>query len=1804
MRLFALLITFLVGLSAATPVHWEPSKEYRFKYSGRHLNGLPELSNQFSGLGVNATICLKVKTPNQFYLTVEDAKFVAVNQQLQTQERVSQDEGNNWRQLRLPEMSPVPQDKAAYLKLPLTFTMGESGAFQDLKVEKKDTLWSMNFKKAMANLLQVKMQTRHLQNMIESPTSEDHPFWTVKEQSILGQCETTYKVNKLPQYVVRQSPSLLSNPNACHGQEYFEIVRTMNLDKCDRFAALQFFGGGEFSRCSADTMTNCDNFWGRSSSVRIIACGSSSSGKLTLQTIISDGEMNTILLGHKTENFVTGTRQNLTLTEVRSASSYPDLREPKQLDSLLYEFATNPSNVEPLKGDDTPLRRKGRVPHSSESISESYPSNFWSGLSKDKREKASKEFADKIVDILLDVAKDIHGTSGSRLSESQMGMKLLTAARGFTALQTSDEILRLYGTLQGSGDDIKQSARQLFLDACAMSGTPQVNEFFQKAYQGGHIGEREMTHFLFWLPHNVYTPTENVLKGIFNTITSDAIKSKPGMYNIAITGFSQLVQQACVSPQGLMQYPTWVFGEFCNPESSIVQEVLIPYLSKESRKSGASENHKNIHIVSLGLLSHKNVIGELTPLIENSKGQDAELTRILALYSLANVGRSDPNLVFPIFQTLLANPAESTEVRIVAFNSLLRLNPPTQVFNTIAHLTHQEPSMNYELLKTINVALYTLGHSIKTTIMPAAHLELMQKCRDAYALIKKTYGITPSSANYYKTEFLKDFEVGYQGTFSWIASQESILPKNLFMRFKLFMETASMDAFEFGSRVVGVESLYEKVSEDLSGYSGSFTQKIREGLSSEWKKVIDKLKLETRESSKFNAAFHLRTFDSGILLMSFTESATNSIKDKIVEWIRNPPSSSVNGENKINIQKSFIMNPYMMLVPSEMGFPINMEVYTPTTISLIGKVNPNTDKSNPSLSVDTKMMLSSHITGWVGTIVPFSEQYALTGLDQHVFYNLPGSMKLDVSIPEQKVSMNIRPGYESRSGEIDLFHYHVKPYTVVERIDSLVPHTKSQGMKVIRSSSPQKTGEYKFGQNLGFSLNTKYKTESAFTDTRSLLQIIRMFNYSPLNMAFFQYAVPSFDNQMRPSIRHHKCTVTINPSESFTKEIHMEFKLGCATRHESKEAKYHSLETVSQSQRLSASESAKAPSISSFVKKVLPYRVKTQSLESVSQHQGRAEKIKKSFEDLGMTESAYGFSVITNIVLKGNRPKTYTYSFAFAKGRQSQETKRVEQKWNLHLESGDNSESWMPKKICLNGKLDFPLLPIWNVNRLRTSLAEFYYQNNLSFGWKKCSESFISTKGVARVSSKQRSYSRETPENRKCQKMTHESVKGSELSEACQQARDQASALDEIEFTTEFKNVPKLVSVAEQRAVGLLKAYWWPYYNFKASHGSESFSQSYQTRTLIAFKQNTPSFDLTITRPQEVVTFANIHVLEPYSLFFPLKAGMSTYSTLRKVSGNAVYPSCKVDATTITSFDNKTIPFKSDKCFHLLTADCSKYKRFGVSVRNFQDDKMEVKVYLKDTVVFMTPSENGQPKVTVDGQPTEVRPNHETQIQSHGKCVATVTASVDGVVILRAPSLYLEELACNGKLISVVSSPMMKSKLCGLCGDCNNDKNGDISSPQKCVFSKPELKVASYRIPSESCPSMRSELKNELWKETEQCSKYKIQPTKVAQGFKINTGKCTLLRHIIMQQSKEVCISKVPVTQCGPSCKASRSELVEKTVDFVCMPKGRVADLYIKKVHEGQTLDELKNMDTAYKLKIQQPRHCVHALVSGSSPSF
>ena len=75
-------------------------------------------------------------------------------------------EGTNWRRVKLPEMVEVPAEFKKILAIPVVVELGVTGEVVKMVISKNEPEWSVNFKKGIVSLFQVKVETGFGSNLV------------------------------------------------------------------------------------------------------------------------------------------------------------------------------------------------------------------------------------------------------------------------------------------------------------------------------------------------------------------------------------------------------------------------------------------------------------------------------------------------------------------------------------------------------------------------------------------------------------------------------------------------------------------------------------------------------------------------------------------------------------------------------------------------------------------------------------------------------------------------------------------------------------------------------------------------------------------------------------------------------------------------------------------------------------------------------------------------------------------------------------------------------------------------------------------------------------------------------------------------------------------------------------------------------------------------------------------------------------------------------------------------------------------------------------------------------------------------------------------------------------------------------------------------------------------------------------------------------------------------------------------------------------------------------------------------------
>merc|ERR1719500_1044963 len=194
-------------------------------------------------------------------------------------------------------------------------------------------------------------------------------------------------------------------------------------------------------------------------------------------------------------------------------------------------------------------------------------------------------------------------------------------------------------------------------------------------------------------------------------------------------------------------------------------------------------------------------------------------------------------------------------------------------------------------------------------------------------------------------------------------------------------------------------------------------------------------------------------------------------------------------------------------------------------------------------------------------------------------------------------------------------------------------------------------------------------------------------------------------------------------------------------------------------------------------------------------------------EKLQVTSEGKAITISVSTILKGNRPRTFSYTATVGTGQSG-----MTSKWDLELMCERSS-----KKICIRGDISIPPFSIWNLNSILSEDPVFRFRNTLGYG-QEC-ESKVVINGYAKASEKQKQLARETPEAREFERLRSKGTPMVELSKLAEIVRRQSSVLSVYDYKIEFVNVDDEVTRLSQRALEALEFVWLPYSVSKDSQG-------------------------------------------------------------------------------------------------------------------------------------------------------------------------------------------------------------------------------------------------------------------------------------------------------------------------------------------------------------------------------------------------
>jgi len=1718
-----LLFLFSAGV-VSSQLLFSPGSEYVYTYSGKILSGIPELDSTFAGLSLSGKVILQATSQNTFKLAMKEVGFSQFN------EKFSGMKPFNWRNVVTPATSPVIGMAKQYMESPVEFSI-TTGDLTSVKVSSSEPEWSVNFKKALITALKIQLPAQQ--------TGEVPSFWVAMEEGIEGKCENTYQVTPLPEYLVKEYKEMVINPTLCQGKKFYEIEKARDITKCVERSV--FMSSKAHKKC---LLGNCDGVNTKSSVTKYFGCGESIS-TIQLHGIINEGELQQNVFAFNTEPVVTGTKQTLKLSAVKPLSTaIPSIQSPVTLKDLLYMF---PKPAEKLMESHQQLQQHYQQLRKDPSIQTFLPEG---SVDKISREEIKRKVVEKLSFVASQLAEIEH--FGKKEIPSQ-----LKSLKTVISILTTEDLNELYTIVKSysAPKEIKDTMRTLLLETVRMAGTSPSVVFIKKMIEVQELSDMEAFMAITTLPHNIKTPTIELIDQVFELIKSPVIKKNELLKIHAHLVFATIVQKSCLVTPVNAVFPEHIFGEMCSADHSKLTQVYIPYFVKELKATTPGGMHQSGALSVLAILGHESVIPIVIEYIEGKAHGVSLGGRKMAIYSLADVAMKYRNTLMPVFASLFHNPSEERGVRIAAFSMMMRMKPSTTHLQKLAVSTWYE--QDAEVHKFIHSSLKTLAY-IDLAKHPRDSLwkDLTIKAQTVLPLAKSVPGIISSTFNSYISDVLKNLHVGSQLFTGFITQPSGYL---VYHRTEQFMKQLQTIPMEFSADVRGLKALTGDLIKTITGQSENYMDKIHP----EWKNIVQSLEISSRADTPFEFDFWAKFSDDIQLILGANTKIVDMIKEKIEQAMKNPATimGKLCGQTPININKVFEFLPYQAVVPSDLGLPIIVETQMTSLISLKGSVNLVCEK--PSLTINVAKKAAYTYNGYVGTVSPFTQELVAAGINAHRAVNIPLKGQLEV-VPNThtlKIVMQQVDAVTPSTTVVDLHHYHVKPFTAMKPLVfvDLTPIVLHKNTKIINSMATPKIFQLPLGETVGLNMALNVETQCDVYDRKTLIDSWANYKFNPFMAGLFYFTETAITSAGKPSARPHTYTISHNPSVSSTKQAEIAVTLDFA-----------SMMKQNQPKKMQWSQSkiqSSALSTSSSQEKSLEYSIK----------QLKAEK-------------AIAVHALVQASLMGGQSKTYSYSLTVGVG-----SNIMEHKWNLHLETQSGGS---PLKMCVDGSMKYPM----------ASDITLKYLNKISFG-STCEQYSINIEGTATVSDKQQEYSSQSEEaqqcsqlNSQCQKLIQQlkstvdqqqksqleqqySKEAIQRDQVCSSKKHQSVALDQVVVViTTSDELPEFVSTYGYMINTGLKAMLLPYMSRIPDHQG-------QQKILVQanFNQKLNTVSVKVESPTESVIYENIRLPSALQNILPL----SREKISQGLTGSSLYPTCTIGQGYVQTYDQKSYAYQVDQCDHVLSSDCSSQLSHSVLVKEVNGMK-HVTVYSDKTKVVLRPADSYSPYaqnyvMEFNGEVIPVDKNSPHFFVKDESILSQFMAywcPFQEAVVLHTP---YNKVIYSSKMVKVQEKTVLSDgNMCGLCGDANQDMRGDLSSPKQCVYSSYGLSALSYRVKNSQC-SLSSAKQQQIEAEESTCAKKMIMSSPL-QSLVSQQGSSSMMKHSYTYHQGKICISQQPVVQC--SSGYSPTSVTSKSVKFVCLPEGRVSKLYAERIERGESPQELKHQPIAWEAVMAQPVGC------------
>lgn len=1093
--------------------------------------------------------------------------------------------------------------------------------------------------------------------------------------------------------------------------------------------------------------------------------------------------------------------------------------------------------------------------------------------------------------VLKQLAQEIREderSEGYQLEQNHQFARLVEVLR----VSTKDEVKKISNEVDSLEE--KEKLRQLFIDALAVAGTKNTIEYLSEMIVEREISQMHAARLIKSLA-SIRNPSEQIVEQLLTLSKEDAVARSPILKQSVLLTTGAVLNGLCGEQRDRLAREV----SFERKHNMCPRQTKEKYskILEELFERASNRYEKVLVLKTMANAGYDMLVFPLEKIIKDQREEPTIRVEAIEALRQLPMPRKIQSILMPIYKNKQIQP----EIRVSAFNQIMKTLPERSIIDQVAQQLEWEPS------RQMAAFVYSALQGYAKSDIPCERTmaqDIEQSLRLARVPSRNMYDSLSAHPTLYSSKYYTGASINWAALFT----NNSMLPSEL---------SASLDTVLAGQwnkylAQIGMSQknidqvLYQLI--DRLDESESWDEVVVRGKRSAsmrpaevLRQLMQKMGIRQRrsEQKKAHAMVYIRIQNLDYALLpideqSFAAIARHITKDGVINL--SEIEKFLSRGLRFNTDGATFLQEKSRTIPTSLGLPVEISSKTPTVASIQGELKIEFEPKNSKKIEGLRIRLATQPKLATSHVVQMEVRSPVSSSGVKMQHSLQVNVPVDVSIDVNWANKNLDIKSTIKSPEMNrrVVLLYSRPSTYTRQENSEQKMFSSSEKTVFIPEQPRQPIKKSYGEELfGVRINVNGNIH------RHLLR---------------GELEPSHITPILLSENHLEVVLETSPDMPREYAIHMNVELwNQENRMESPEFEgffekdeQDKVFKVEDSDSSSEDEQERRSSFSRYSKSY-----KTEQSGYKSRVQLKAETVGSPVERKAELE------------LRSKCDEALTYC-----------------KWSLDASRtpvGSERREW---QLRTSGQVLYPE-PVQSLKQMREQKHR-EVQSTLEAEWGAEEKSSISMKVQAEQSKEQK----------KLQKVIEEKHKGpnSNLEQWEQLAR--AARLNQVKIIADYQLSPSaLVESAWARDLLVASQPWSSEVEILSPEPHKK--QGRLIAKIAVEPENWRYANISVMTPSQRVTLRNVYLpIRPTYWSIEKSQPISHFSQLRRQLSSE--NSCEVSSSRVSTFDDVIYRAPITTCYSVLAKDCSSEQpKFAVLMKKVQksEEENKLKIITKDETI-------------------------------------------------------------------------------------------------------------------------------------------------------------------------------------------------------------------------------------------------------------